>query len=283
MDPVAVFDIVSRLVDKSLVAVDERPGGAQHYRLLETLRAYAIERARAAGELVALRDAHLAFWVDWLESQEAELHTDRVIETVEMFHDSLAAALDWSTRDPAVGLHLLRRLGRPWQGMGRPDASLAAVDTLLTEENAERFPMLWVAAALSVAVLVGTARGWPAPLMARTQDLAEANGDEYWVVLCDWLFGYTEDNSRRLRELAHERGRALRRVSRHDLAGSSCRRDSERRVDHARRAPTSGPRRTRAAIYVTPPTVRPAEPRSPWAISSGASRSRTGSARPRRC
>ncbi len=117
-DPVTVFDVVSGLVDKSLVVADERPGGEQHYRLLETLRVYALDRARAAGELVALRDAHLSFWVDWLEVREPVLHTDDVIELVEVFHDNLMAALDWSTRDPAVGFHLLRRLSRPWQGTG---------------------------------------------------------------------------------------------------------------------------------------------------------------------
>ena len=97
--------------------------------------------------------------MDWLEAQAPALHTDAVIDHVELFHDCLTAALDWSTRDPAVGLHLLRRLGRPWHGTGRPHAALGGVDALLTEENAERFPMLWVAAALSVAVLVGTSRG----------------------------------------------------------------------------------------------------------------------------
>ena len=72
VDPVTVFDVVSRLVDKNLVVTDERPGGEQHYRLLETLRAYAIERARAAGELGALRDAQVTFWLDWLERHEPD-------------------------------------------------------------------------------------------------------------------------------------------------------------------------------------------------------------------
>ena len=72
----------------------------------------------------------------------------------------MAAALEWSTRDPAVGLRLLRRLGRAWQGSGRPQAALTAVDRLLTDENAERFPFPWAAAAAAVAVLVGTARSW---------------------------------------------------------------------------------------------------------------------------
>ena len=43
VEPVTVFDVVSRLIDKNLVVAEERPGGEQHYRLLETLRAYALE------------------------------------------------------------------------------------------------------------------------------------------------------------------------------------------------------------------------------------------------
>jgi DNA-binding CsgD family transcriptional regulator len=207
VESVTVFDVVNRLMDKSLVLAEERADGAQHYRLLESLRAYALEQARLAHELDTLRTAHLTFWVDWLEAREPILHTDPVIEQVEHFHDCLTAALDWSVRDPEVGLHLLRRLGRPWQGSGRPHACLAAVDAMLTEENAERFPILWIAATLSVAILVSTARGGAdmVALVVRAQAIAESADDEYWVALCDWLLGFTEDNSRRLRRLAHER------------------------------------------------------------------------------
>ena len=152
---------LSRLVDKNLVVTEERPGGDQHYRLLETLRVYAIERARVAGELGPLRDAQVTFWLDWLDRHEPVVHTDAVIEHLEVFHDSVAAALEWSTSDPAVGLRLLRLLARAWHGCGRPQAALTAVDRLLTDENAERFPLPWAAASASVAVLVGTARSWP--------------------------------------------------------------------------------------------------------------------------
>lgn len=209
LGPVGVFDAVSRLVDKNLVAVDERPGGEQLYRLLETMRVYALDRARAAGELAALRDAHVRFWLDWLDSQEPILHTDHVIERVELFHDSLAAALDWSTRDPAIGLRLLRRLSRSWQGSGRPDSAMGALDQLLTDENAEGWPDLWVAAAGSVAVLAFTARGWreSRELLLRAEACAEAIDDEYWIALCKFLLvGYTAETTSRLRQLAHERG-----------------------------------------------------------------------------
>jgi predicted ATPase/class 3 adenylate cyclase/DNA-binding CsgD family transcriptional regulator len=208
VDPVTVFDGVSRLVDKNLVSSEERPGGDQHYRLLETLRAYAIERARAAGELGALRDALVTFWLDWLERREPIVHTDAVIEHLEMFHDSVTAALEWSSRDPAVGLRLLRLLARAWQGSGRPQAAMTAVDQLLTDENAERFPVAWAAAAASVAVLVGTARSGAdrAALLERGRAVADQAGDDYFVAISDMLLGYTNDNCERVRRLAHERG-----------------------------------------------------------------------------
>ena len=102
IEPGDVFDLVSRLVDKSLVVADEGPGGEPRYRMLETLRAYALHRAHAAGELNTLRDAHAAWWAQWLEPRGA-MPTDEVLEEVDEFHDNLIAALDWSIRSGAVG------------------------------------------------------------------------------------------------------------------------------------------------------------------------------------
>ena len=105
-----MFDLVSRLVDKSLVVADEGLGGEPRYRLLETLRAYALDRAHAAGELNTLRDAHAAWWAQWLEPRGA-MPTDEVLEEVDEFHDNLIAALDWSAGQAPLGLRLLRGRG----------------------------------------------------------------------------------------------------------------------------------------------------------------------------
>ena len=61
VDPIEVFDTVSRLVDKSLVIVEDAEGGSR-YRLLETIRAFAVNHAREAGELALLRDTHALWW-----------------------------------------------------------------------------------------------------------------------------------------------------------------------------------------------------------------------------
>jgi predicted ATPase len=51
----AVLDIMSRLVDKSLVALDDQ---TDHYRLLETIRQFSVDRLREAGELAVTFERH---------------------------------------------------------------------------------------------------------------------------------------------------------------------------------------------------------------------------------
>ena len=242
-DPVTVFDVLSRLVDKNLVVTEERPDGDQHYRLLETLRVYAIERARAAGELGPLRDAQVTFWLDWLNRHEPIVHTDAVIEHIELFHDSVAAALEWSTSDPAVGLRLMRLLARAWHGCGRPQAALTAVDRLLTDENAERFPVPWAAASASVAVLVGTARSWPeAAGLAATRTGSRRRSRRRVPRRSQRpLLGYTADNAERLRRLARERGqRYVECIATMAQASVALEADPERSMGDARRCGLQG-------------------------------------------
>ena len=53
-----VLDLLGRLVEKSMVAFDVQH---ERYRLLETVRQYALERLMAAGEEARSRDQHLRF------------------------------------------------------------------------------------------------------------------------------------------------------------------------------------------------------------------------------
>ena len=186
---VAVFDIISRLVDKSLVAVEDGAGGEPRYRLLESLRAYALDRLRAAGELDALGDAHARWYLGWLEANEAALHLDLVVAQVEALHDDFRAALDWSLDKPDIGLPLLRHLARVWQVCGRLNDAMPAVDRLLTEDNATRFGPEWVGAALPASVLVDMARGFSesVALLQKTESLATELGHEYEATVAGWL------------------------------------------------------------------------------------------------
>ena len=57
-----VLDLLSRLVSKSLVVVDDEFAGERRYRLLETVRQYARERLVQAGVADRLRDRHFEFF-----------------------------------------------------------------------------------------------------------------------------------------------------------------------------------------------------------------------------
>jgi non-specific serine/threonine protein kinase len=113
-----VLDLLSALVNKSLVQAEDIDGGLR-YRLLETVRQYGQERLVAAGEEAGVQDAHLAYFVAL--TQQALLTYLRPEEVhwfarLEAEPDNLRAALRWSLRtDVAVeGLKLVVALGRFW-------------------------------------------------------------------------------------------------------------------------------------------------------------------------
>ncbi|OLF12225.1 hypothetical protein BLA60_09550 [Actinophytocola xinjiangensis] len=86
-----VLDVLTALVDKSLVAVV-----GDRYRLLETIRAYGWERLAEAGERDLARRAHLAYFV-WL-AELAEPHLLRAeqlewLDRLESDDDNLTSAL----------------------------------------------------------------------------------------------------------------------------------------------------------------------------------------------
>src|SRR5215216_1546148 len=67
-----ILDLLGRLVDKSLVIVE--PADAEvsetRYRLLETIRQYALEKLVGIGEASFIRDQHLEFFIKLVEEAE---------------------------------------------------------------------------------------------------------------------------------------------------------------------------------------------------------------------
>src|SRR5262249_9446175 len=61
IDPDDMLDLVSRLVSKSLVGLENQPAGKRRYRLLEIVRQYARERLIETGGSDRLRDKQFEF------------------------------------------------------------------------------------------------------------------------------------------------------------------------------------------------------------------------------
>jgi predicted ATPase/DNA-binding CsgD family transcriptional regulator len=112
LDRLEIFDLLARLVDKSLVL---REG--DRYRMLETLRHFALERASDAVELEKLRDRHLAWFrrraASW--GADREVLSERAGAEITAESPDLIAAVDWSVeRDRAAAVDLLLALGSQW-------------------------------------------------------------------------------------------------------------------------------------------------------------------------
>ena len=88
---------------------------------------------------------------------------------------------------------------------------MAAVDGLLTEDNATRFGPEWVAAALPGSVLVEMVRGFGESLVLlhRTERLATELDHAYEAVIARWLASLDAATSKAARDAAQERGNPI--------------------------------------------------------------------------
>ena len=110
----AVLDLMTQLVNKSILILEREQGHEARYRMLETIRQYASERLLKAGEAEILRNRHLEFFLQWAETAGPRLRGSEQIEwlsKMEAENDNLRAALDWSLAQPQHGEVSLRLAG----------------------------------------------------------------------------------------------------------------------------------------------------------------------------
>src|SRR5205823_1247494 len=116
VEATAVLDLLTQLVDKSLVVVEERRGRTR-YRFLETVREYAGEQLRRAGEAHPLNERHLAYYLGLAETAEPAVRgADQVVwlDRLEEEHANLRAALAWSLDGAADDQAAMRLAGALW-------------------------------------------------------------------------------------------------------------------------------------------------------------------------
>jgi predicted ATPase/DNA-binding CsgD family transcriptional regulator len=152
-----VLTALGRLVDKSLVVVDERAGEAR-YRLLETIRQYAVDKLVAAGERDAASERHLDHFLALAEATQPELEgpdQDASLDRLETEHDNLRAALDWGLvlADPDRGRRMAGSLVWLWYKHGHGDEGLdftqRAIDRAPDDRSTVQAQLLVSAAALA--------------------------------------------------------------------------------------------------------------------------------------
>jgi len=134
-----VLDLLTLLVDKSLV-VAENTAGRTRYRLLETVRQYALEKLAESGEADLVRSRHRDHYTAMAALLDAPGGTDceRRLEQAEFDIDNLRAAFGWSRENSDVGtaLTLASSLQPLWLARGRIREGLAWLDAVLADIDA---------------------------------------------------------------------------------------------------------------------------------------------------
>jgi predicted ATPase/DNA-binding SARP family transcriptional activator len=121
--PGSVLDLLSRLIEKSLITVEQQ-GREARFHQLETVRQYSREKLVAAHEEARLGERHFEWCVRLAERSDRQFsHSDQRawFERLDLEHDNLRAALQWSIRvakDAERGLRLCGALWRFWQTRG---------------------------------------------------------------------------------------------------------------------------------------------------------------------
>ncbi len=97
-DEFDAIDLLAHLVARSLVVTDSGAGGAR-YRLLETVRAYALEQLQAAGDVAALKRRHAVYFRDLFERAYDAWHAMSDAAWCAAYlpeRDNVRSALDWA-------------------------------------------------------------------------------------------------------------------------------------------------------------------------------------------
>lgn len=179
-DGADVLDLVAALVDKSLIAADASLGDEPRYRLLESTRAYALERlaeeddvddiaARHRGYYAELTRRHDdAYWRSDHDEWAALVRLD--LDNVRAALASASAAADWEAAATIAGA--LRRL---WDGTarreGRAAIAAALADAPLDAPHAVRARLDLAAVVLKLSVPEGEPATDTIAALAHDEDL----------------------------------------------------------------------------------------------------------------
>ena len=180
-----IVDLLTSLVDKSLVLANTEDGAAR-YGMLETVRQYAGEHLDEAGTAAAIRRRHRDWYLTLAERGSAGLDGPQQkawLDRMDAEYDNFRSALEWSRRVSAEigpGLRLAVHLQRFWEMRAYYAEARARLESMIAGGGGVT-PRLR-ARALNVAGVLAYRQGdYPrtAALCGSALSLAEQHDDAY--------------------------------------------------------------------------------------------------------
>ena len=157
-DAATIVDAVADLVAKSMLSADVG-GAAVHYRLLDTTKAYALDKLDQAGEMDAMRRRHAEFHRDWLGRAALEWGKRPNADWLASYGrslDDVRGALAWAfspSGDRAVGIALTVAAIPLWMQLSLLEECRHCVERALSGERPAGADEMKLHAALAAAIL----------------------------------------------------------------------------------------------------------------------------------
>ncbi|MCP3398663.1 winged helix-turn-helix domain-containing protein [Bradyrhizobium sp. CCGB20] len=207
---------LANLVAKSLVLADIR-GERPYYRLLDTTRAYALEKLRASGEFPGVARRQARYYCGFFANAEADSEVKPQAEWLGFYGqhiDNVRSSLDWAFSpggDAQIGTALTAGAVPLWVQLSllaecreRTELALASLDDSATGSLRLRMQL---SAALGWSLMYGVGRAREAgPAWAATLQLAEQLGDDDYLLRALWGLCIDQFNNgefRKALEFAH--------------------------------------------------------------------------------
>jgi predicted ATPase/transcriptional regulator with XRE-family HTH domain len=157
-----VLDLMTQLVNKSLLISEREQGQVARYRMLETIHQYARRRLIEAGQGERIRSRHFEFFLQHAEQIEPHVRGPQLpayLNQLEAEHDNMRAALEWSLAQAEYGEASLRLAGalfsfwdqRGYRGEGRTWLARALADPTAPSAGVARAKALYGAGCLAHA------------------------------------------------------------------------------------------------------------------------------------
>jgi predicted ATPase/DNA-binding winged helix-turn-helix (wHTH) protein len=194
--PAHVVQGLSDLIAKSLVVTEM--DHIAHYRLLDTTRAYAVEKLAKSGENELLARRHAEYYCDLFERAEAESDTRQAAEWLADYGrkiDNLRVALDWAFSPighPSIGAALTAAAVPLWMQLSlvgecrrRAEQALSAIAAGV-EVDAPRKMKLHAALGASLIYTGGGGGTDVAAVWNKALGIAESLADAKYQMLSLW-------------------------------------------------------------------------------------------------
>ncbi len=185
-----VLDLLSKLVDQSLLVPEEGAGVRARYRMLESIRQYGREHLEERGEIDSLRARHASDFIESAGTAETELvGPDQAhwLDRLEEEHDNFRAAIQRTLEacDAEGGLRLIGGLWRFWWVRGHVREGRSRIEAVLAMSEGRADPGLRARALVGAGRLSNEATDYTAARGHHQEalDIQRSIGDRHGVAM----------------------------------------------------------------------------------------------------